>query len=130
MSDDFNFDDTSAGPGHGNDTIFNDLVPFSLGRDFNLASRDQLVFDTHNGNAGDASGWFIDIGDWDGEGDGDDLMIFTNTGSVMVADMFDGVDPLSLAFANFADGDGTTWSVTDLNAYSQGNATYNMITFV
>ena len=65
-------------------------------------------------------------GDWDGQGDGLDLYIATAAGSVLVEDFWDGASaPIqALAAAGAYD------SVAAMNAYSQGNASYDMITFI
>jgi hypothetical protein len=102
-------------------------APFSLGsgRDFNLANRDTLVFDVDAGFDPDADIVVI-TGDWDGQGDALDVYIFMAAGSVLIEDFWEGASAPIAAIAALGGYD----SVSALNAYSQGNASYDMITFV
>ena len=64
--------------------------------------------------------------DWDGDGDALDVLVITAAGSVLVEDFWEGASaPIqALAAAGAYD------SVAAINAYSVGNAGYQMITFV
>jgi len=120
----FRFDSTDASPGFGFDVIG---APFSLGsgRDFNVANRDTLVFDVDAG-FDPATDAFVLTGDWDGQGDSLDVFVFTAAGVVLIEDFWEGASAPIAALAAA----GAYDSVAALNAYSQGNASYDMITFV
>ena len=122
--DRFLFDSTDSSPGFGDDNI---SQPFGLGagRDFSLANRDTLIFDVSAG-FDPTSDMFVFTGDWDGQGDALDVLVITGSGSVLIEDFWQGVSqPIADAAAiGFFD------SVAAMNAYSQGNASYDMITFV
>jgi Ca2+-binding RTX toxin-like protein len=120
----FHFDSTDTSPGFGTDNISAPAPTFGNGRDFNVANRDTLVFHV---SAGFDSTTDITVltGDWDGQGDALDLLVFTSAGAVYVEDFWEGASaPIeALAAAGAYD------SVAAINAYSQGNASYDMITF-
>jgi Ca2+-binding RTX toxin-like protein len=120
----FRFDSTDSSPGYGNDVIG---APGFLGsgRDFNLANRDTLVFDVDVGFDPTADITVL-TGDWDGQGDALDVLVFTAAGSVLIEDFWEGASaPIqALAAAGAYD------SAAAMNTYSQGNASYDMITFV
>ena len=120
----FHFDSTDFSVGFGNDVIG---APFALGsgRDFNLANRDTLVFDV-DGGFDPTLDMFVITGDWDGQGDDLDVLVFTAAGSVIIEDFWQGASApvVALAAVGFFD------TVAQMNAYSQGNASYDMITFV
>ena len=117
--DTFNFD-SRGGADFGNDTIESPVG----GRDFSVVNRDTLVFDVDAG-FDPSSDVTVVSGDWDGDGDGYDLAIITSAGTVIVEDFWQGADAFTqlLLDAGFFD------SVDAMNAYSQGQGTYDMIQF-
>jgi Ca2+-binding RTX toxin-like protein len=117
----FRFDSTDASPGFGFDTI---EAPLG-GRDFNVANRDTLVFDVDAG-FDTTTDIVVITGDWDGDGDDLDLLVATAAGAVIVEDFWEGAAAPIAALAAA----GAYDSVAAINSYSQGNASYDMITFV
>ena len=95
------------------------------GRDFSLANQDTLVFNVDLG-FDPATDVTVVTGDWDGQGDALDVYIGTAAGFVLIEDFWQGADPSVAAAAALGGFD----SVAMMNAYSQGNTSYDMITFV
>ena len=123
-TDKFYFDATDTSPGYGDDNI---SQPFGLGsgRDFNLANDDTLVFDVDAGF--DPSVDMVVVsGDWDGQGDALDVYVITSAGTVLIEDFWEGISGPALAEVTV----GLYDSVEAMNAYSQGQSNYDMITFV
>lgn len=118
----FKYNETANSTGYGDDRI---EAPNNGGRDFSLTNRDTIVFDVDAGFDPDAD-LAVVSGDWDGDGDALDVMIAGANGSVLIEDFWQSADPLTTLLA----GGGFYDSVSALNSYSQGNATYDMITFV
>jgi Ca2+-binding RTX toxin-like protein len=121
----FHFDSTDTSPGFGADNISAPSPTLGNGRDFNVANRDTLVFDVSAG-FDPTTDMLVVTGDWDGQGDDLDVLVLTAAGYVIVEDFWQGASAPIVALAAA----GAYDSVAAMNAYSQGNASYDMITFV
>ncbi len=126
----FVFDETSDSAGYGFDTILSNAAQAGVQqRDFNLANRDTIVFnvdDPFDPAFDPDTAFTVLTGDFDGEGDALDVGIIGANGTIVIEDFWEGASAPIAALAAA----GAFDSVSALNSYSQGNATYDMITFV